>query len=566
MTEIELQQYLLREYPVEDSRCEWKEMKNLKDSFAGQEHKDVISYVSAIANMNGGHLVLGVKDKTLEIVGTEVGGLTFNGSPATTQSATFKLTEYCTYLSSEGLSIEEFITDDTHKRVWVIHIPRHFPRRPVLAHKKAWQRIEDSLVEMTPERMEAILTEPIAGNDWTATIIPDATLDDLDPEAIRVARREYIAVHPNHMEEEVNGWDDVTFLNKAKLTIKGQITMAAIIIVGREESEHYLLPHVCKIRWALKDMNGENIDFRIFSIPMILAVDEIAKTIRNTTYEFSINGNIFPEKLKRYDMFTLREPLNNAIAHQNYEKCCRIEVIEHENDHLVFINHASFIPESVESVVMQNSPESYYRNPFLVEAMRNVHMVDTEGGGIKKLYEQQRKRFFPMPDYDLSDGKVTVTIGGKVIDERFANILTSVYGLGMYDIILLDKVQKQRRLTDEEIKYLRNKGLVEGRKTNLFLSRSIAKSTGNVGLKSSYVRNKSFDDEYFKNLIVQYIAKFGKASRRELEELVIPKLSEVLTEAQKKNKVKNLLYALRTSGKIEQGECRLWILSSTSSD
>lgn len=566
MTEIELQQYLLSKYPVEDARCEWKEMKNLKESFAGQEHKDVISYVSAIANMSGGHLVIGVKDKTLEIVGTEFGGLTFNGSPATIQSATFKLTEHCTYLSSEGLSIEEFITDDTHKRVWVIHIPCHFPRRPVLAHKKAWQRIEDSLVEMTPERMDAILSEPIAGNDWTAAIIPDATLEDLDPEAIRVARREYIAVHPNHTEEEVNGWDDVTFLNKAKLTIKGQITMAAIIIVGREESEHYLLPHVCKIRWALKDMNGENIDFRIFSIPMIIAVDEIAKTIRNTTYEFSINGNIFPEKLKRYDMFTLREPLNNAIAHQNYEKCCRIEVIEHENDHLVFINHASFIPESVESVVMQNSPESYYRNPFLVEAMRNVHMVDTEGGGIKKLYEQQRKRFFPMPDYDLSDGKVKVTIDGKVIDERFANILTSVYGLSMYDIILLDKVQKQRRLTDEEIKYLRNKGLVEGRKTNLFLSRSIAKSTGNVGLKSTYVRNKSFDDEYFKNLIIQYLEKFGKASRREIEELIIPKLSEVLTDAQKKNKVKNLLYALRTSGKIEQGNCRLWILSSTSSN
>lgn len=447
----------------------------------------------------------------------------------------------------------------------MIHIPRHFPRRPVLAHKKAWQRIEDSLVEMTPERMDAILSEPIAGNDWTATIIPDATLDDLDPEAIRVARREYIAVHPNHTEEEVNGWNNLTFLNKAKLTIKDKITMAAIIIVGREESEHYLLPHVCKIRWALKDMNGENIDFRIFSIPMILTVDEIAKTIRNTTYEFSINGNIFPEKLKRYDMFTLREPLNNAIAHQNYEKCCRIEIIEHENDHLVFINHASFIPESVESVVMQNSPESYYRNPFLVEAMRNVHMVDTEGGGIKKLYEQQRKRFFPMPDYDLSDGKVKVTIDGKVIDERFANILTSVYGLEMYDIILLDKVQKQRRLMDDEIKYLRNKGLVEGRKTSLFLSRSIAKSSGNVGLKSTYVRNKSFDDEYFKNLIIQYLEKFGKASRRELEELIVPKLSEVLTDVQKKNKVKNLLYAMRSKGKIEQGEHRSWKLSSSNS-
>lgn len=126
--------------------------------------------------MESGHLVLGVKDKTLEIVGTDISRLTFNGQPANTQSVTFKLTEQCTYLSSEGLSIEEFVTDDTNKRVWVIHISKHQPRRPVLAHKKAWQRIEDSLVEMTSERMSVILEEPIyTAKDWSAEIVPNAT-------------------------------------------------------------------------------------------------------------------------------------------------------------------------------------------------------------------------------------------------------------------------------------------------------------------------------------------------------------------------------------------------------
>ena len=62
MTELELQQYLLREYPQENARCEWKESKNLKNSFFGDEKDDVISYVSAIANMEGDQLVIGVKD------------------------------------------------------------------------------------------------------------------------------------------------------------------------------------------------------------------------------------------------------------------------------------------------------------------------------------------------------------------------------------------------------------------------------------------------------------------------------------------------------------------------
>ena len=64
MIELELQQYLFCEYPQENARCEWKEFKNLKNSFCGDEKDDVISYVSAIANMEGGHLVIGVKDNT----------------------------------------------------------------------------------------------------------------------------------------------------------------------------------------------------------------------------------------------------------------------------------------------------------------------------------------------------------------------------------------------------------------------------------------------------------------------------------------------------------------------
>ena len=71
MIEQELQQYLIKHYPKEDEACEWKEFKNLKNDFNGHEKDDVISYVSALANMEGGHLVVGVVDKTLEIVETD---------------------------------------------------------------------------------------------------------------------------------------------------------------------------------------------------------------------------------------------------------------------------------------------------------------------------------------------------------------------------------------------------------------------------------------------------------------------------------------------------------------
>ena len=550
MNEQELKQYLKEHYPEENSYCEWKEFKSFKNSLCGSSKDDVISYASAIANMEGGHLVIGVKDGNLDIIG-------FDPYNYTRQSVILRLTELCPNLSSEGLSVDEFITDDTGKRVWVFHVPKHMPRQPVYAHNKAFQRKEDSLVEITRERMDAILSEPLIEKDWTAMILHDATIDDLDPEAIALAREKFKEVYPGKANE-VDSWDDVKFLNKAKITSKGKITIAAIILLGRAESEHFLSPAVCQVRWQLKDSSGQNLDFHIFTIPMILAIEAIRQSIRNTTYEYTIQGSMFPETMPRYDVFTMREPLNNAIAHQDYAKKARIEVIEYENEKLVFRNHGSFLPGTVEKVVMEDSPESVYRNPFLVEAMRNVHMVETEGGGIKKLFEQQKKRFFPLPEYDLSNNMVRVEIEGCVIDEAFARILVNNPLLTLPDVLLLDKVQKHKPLNEEQITYLRKKKFVEGRKNNLFLSSKIAAASQHVGLKSSYIKNKSFDDEYFKKLILEYVNKFGKASRKEIDDLILGKLSDSLTSQQKRYKITNLLTSLRANGKIRSGEKRMW--------
>lgn len=195
MTEQELQQYLIEQYPKEDEGCEWKEFKNLKNDFSGHEKDDAISYVSALANMDGGHLVVGVEDKTLKIVGTD----TYNYD---VQKARLRLIGQCTNLPSEGLLVEEFITDDTHKTVWVVHVPRHMKRQPVYAHNKAWQRLDDSLIELTASRRNAILDEQDdVETDWSAQVIQDASVDDLDPRAIAKAREGYKQRYPRLAKE-----------------------------------------------------------------------------------------------------------------------------------------------------------------------------------------------------------------------------------------------------------------------------------------------------------------------------------------------------------------------------
>ena len=119
----------------------------------------------------------------------------------------------------------------------------------------------------------------------------------------------------------------------------------------------------------------------------------IYSKIRIIRYQYIVKeGTLFPEEVDQYDSFTIRESLNNCIAHQDYTKGCRINVIEGE-DQLTFENAGLFIPNSVEQVVKDNSPESHYRNPFLATAMMNLNLVETAGGGIRKLFEIQKKKF-----------------------------------------------------------------------------------------------------------------------------------------------------------------------------
>lgn len=550
MTEKELQEYIKTNFPIENEKCEWKEFKHLKNAISGSAGNDIISYISAIANMQGGNLIIGIEDKTLDIVGIQ----DFAGY--TIENIRFRINGNCTNLNIEAFSVQEFITSDTKKVIWVFHIPKHQFRLPVYAHKKTWQRIDDNLVEMTKARLDAILTQVQINEDWSKVIIPEATIEDLDYDAIKKARIEFKKRNPKY-SDEVDNWMDADFLNKAKLTIKGKITRTALILLGKEESEHYLDSSV-KIRWNLKTIDNQDKDFEIFSIPFLLSVDEVYKKIRNLKYRYLRDGTLFPDEVLRYEPFNIRESLNNAIAHQDYSKGARINVVEFEDDHLVFSNYGSFLPKSVEDVVLNDTPEEVYRNPFLVEAMKNLDMIETQGGGIRKIFNFQKQRFFPLPDYNFDDNKVKVTITGKILDENFARIIIKNSDLGLDEIILLDKVQKHKEINEAEFKFLKKEKYIEGRRTSSYLSYKIVESTNDENLQAEYLANRSFDDSHFKEMILECLKKWGKTKRDKIDNLIIPKLSTALSDEKKKNKVTNYLSALRIEGKIVNTPGYFW--------
>lgn len=558
MTSKELQQYLLREFPQENAYCEWKEMKNLKNSFAGDEKNDVISYVSAIANMEGGHLVIGVQDKTLEIVGTDLTKFNLNA-----QSAVWKLIEHCTNLSSEGLSINEYITEDTQKTVWVIHIPKHLPRRPVYAHKKAWQRVEDSLVEMTQERLDAILEEPIfEAKDWSAEIVPNATLADLDELAIAKARVMFKKVHASKIpSEEIDAWSVEELLCNSGIMIDGKLTRAAIILLGKPVSVFKLRPAVAEVTWTLRDEHQEVVDYEHFTIPFILTVDQILGKIRNLTMRELPGGTLFPDTMKQYDDYTIREALHNAIAHQDYTLQQRINFVENPG-YLYYENGGSFIPGTLQKALATKGPQRHFRNECLCRAMVNFNMIDTVSRGIKKMFNEQWRRHFPMPDYeiDATNKEVGVKIYGNSINEKYTKLLKENDTLTLEDCILLDAVQKGHRISADNVVALLERGLLEGDVSEYHISLDVAKKSRQL---PEYTRNKGLDKSKIQQMILQYLQNAGSTGAK--RDAIFDYLKEVLpqnkTHEQQERMLGNILSEMKENGLIVP-EGRTWFLKS----
>lgn len=530
----------------ENEILELKEAKSNYDFDKLGKYFSALSNEANLSNVSEAWLIFGVNDKR-NIVGTQ-----FRSNPADLQSLKAEVANHTTNRIT-FIEIHEVTTESG--RVIMFQIPPAPNGLPIAWKGHYYGRDGEELQPLNLEEIDRIRRKGTF-IDWSAGLCLTATISDLDPLAIEKARLQYKVKHP-HLVDQINQWDDITFLNKAKLAINGNLTNAAIVLLGKAESEHFISPAQAKITWILKDKDNLELDYQHFSCPFLLNVEAVYSKIRNLKYRYIRDGSLFPEEIEQYDPYIIREALNNCIAHQDYTLAGRINVVENDAGTLVFSNAGSFIPGSVENVIQQDAPQEQYRNPFLANAMVNLNMIDTIGSGIKRIFTIQKRRFFPMPDYSIENNRVIVTITGKVLDVAYAKLLATNPELSLFDILLLDKVQKKKPLTDEEIAHLRAKGFIEGRKPNVHISSNLAHETAQ---QTAYMRQRGIDNEYCRKMIVDYLANFKTGTREDFEQVILDKLPDVLSETQKKNKIKNVLQSLKNQGIIKLVDQKNWRL------
>jgi ATP-dependent DNA helicase RecG len=539
----------LRALPTE---TEWFEFKRKR-----YEPQQLGEYLSALANaaclagQPRGYLVFGIDDATHALVGTDFDPY------ATKAKGNQDLLPWLAAGLRPNTGFEPHVVAHPDGRVVLFEVgPAN--GEPVGFYGTPYIRVGASKTELGkhPEKARALWTR---GSDWSAQVCAAASLADLDPDAIAKAREQFVVKHPGQAAA-VAGWDDTTFLNKARVLKQGAVTNTALLLLGRPESATLLSPAVAKISWILKDAGNRELDYEHFGPPFLLVGDRLLKRIRNLIVRALPSGTLFPQEIAQYDPWVIRETLHNAVAHQDYRRHGRITVVEFP-DRVLVTNVGDFLPGDVETVIRQDAPQALYRNPFLADAMVELNLIDTQGGGIKRMFETQRRRWFPLPDYDLSKtGQVSVNLSGRILDERYTRLLMERTDLDLGQVMLLDRVQKGQRIDRDEHRRLKSAGLVEGRYPNLIVAGAVAKATGEAG---RHIRERGFNQQYYLDLILALVREHGPVGREEIDQLLLPKLPDRLTEQQKRRKINNLLQKLRRAGNIRNRGSRpqpAWVL------
>jgi len=545
----------------ENEVVEFKEANNdYKNSEIGQ-YFSAISNEASLKNFRYGWLVFGVRNKDKQIIGSTYRDK--NGLEKLKQEISQNTTGRITFIDIFEIYP---VINNNKTRVIMFKIPAAASGIPTGWNNHFYGRNGESLVALSMGKIDEIRRQ--IRIDWSKQLIEKSSVEILDEKAIALARKNYKKkINKTHITEEINSLSDEEFLTKLKLIINKRLTNAVMVLLGKSEYD-YLLDAAPRIMWRLYDSKGDTLDYQEFTIPFIQVVDKVYKKIRNLVYRYMPDqGTLFPDETQQYDERILRELINNCMAHQDYTVGMRIYIDEFE-DHIIVSNPGNFLPGDVREVLKPGYTAPYYRNPLLADTMVKFNLIDTASMGIRRIFSIQKKKYFPLPDYNITDpGKVIVTIYGKVLDMKYAKILFKNPDLDLDTVFLVDKVQKKLSLEKDAIKHLRDLKVIEGRAPNIYLTAKIAAI---IETESEYILNRGFDDEAYKKWILEYLTQYKKASKTQIKRLLWEKLPDILNSSQKESKIRNLLWALKKEGKIATNtpnkRIANWVLANPQKD
>jgi ATP-dependent DNA helicase RecG len=198
------------------TETEWVEFKvNNENPTKMGENVSALANGAALHGKLFAYLVWGIEDGSHKVLGTQF-------KPRKSKIGNEELEIWLLHLLNPRIhfTIHEFLHEGLPIVLWEIPAKRGIPHR---FKSEAYIRVGSSTKKLkdTGEK-EAKLYQVLGASKkgWSAKVVEGATIQDLDPKAIEFARQQFREKNRNQAEQ-IPTWDDITFLNKAKVFLAG---------------------------------------------------------------------------------------------------------------------------------------------------------------------------------------------------------------------------------------------------------------------------------------------------------------------------------------------------------
>lgn len=482
-----------------------------------ERRRCILGYVTALCNEKGGSLVIGMEDKyPHKVVGTRQN-----------ENSTGELEANIYRDTGIRPKIYELYEDEAEKkgRVLVIDVPSR-PAGTVFKFEDVpLMRVGEELKPMSDEVYLSIIQENEP--DFSQQICRDATLDELDPDALSVLKEKYAKKQNNPIFLTLSNRQ---ILSDLQLITDEGVTNAAVILLGKENFIKRVYPQASVMLEYRHSESQITFDNRIsYSQPFFIMIDRLWHDIDLRNGKFQIKEGPYIFDVPYFNEEVIRESINNAITHRDYTR--HSETVIKQYPQKLIVTNAGGFPHGVTIDNLLTVP-STPRNRLLADVLSKTGIVERSGQGIDKIFYRTLSEGKEAPDYSGSDAfNVELILSAIIQDKAFALFIESVQQnlaednkLSVFEIVVLDKIRRNEKTTALDkavIKQLMDRNLIEKRgKTNgihYILCRSYYEFTGNT---AEYSKKSDWNTSQVTSIIIPFLTKYNKAKMGDFVKLL----------------------------------------------
>ena len=482
-----------------------------------ERRRCILGYVTALCNEKGGSLVIGMEDKyPHKVVGTRQN-----------ENSTGELEANIYRDTGIRPKIYELYEDEAEKkgRVLVIDVPSR-PAGTVFKFEDVpLMRVGEELKPMSDEVYLSIIQENEP--DFSQQICRDATLDELDPDALSVLKEKYAKKQNNPIFLTLSNRQ---ILSDLQLITDEGVTNAAVILLGKEDFIKRVYPQASVMLEYRHSESQITFDNRIsYSQPFFIMIDRLWHDIDLRNGKFQIKEGPYIFDVPYFNEEVIRESINNAITHRDYTR--HSETVIKQYPQKLIVTNAGGFPHGVTIDNILTVP-STPRNRLLADVLSKTGIVERSGHGIDKIFYRTLSEGKEAPDYSGSDAfNVELILSAIIQDKAFALFIESVQQnlaednkLSVFEIVVLDKIRRNEKTTALDkavIKQLMDRNLIEKRgKTNgihYILCRSYYEFTGNT---AEYSKKSDWNTSQVTSIIIPFLTKYNKAKMGDFVKLL----------------------------------------------